>query len=237
MLLKYLKIFILLITFSSVTGQSNYEIFDKANILYSEKNYDSAKTLYLNLYNDRMISKELVVPLANFDRIMGSNKISIKPQGSAELIFGLNISNVENPILPADLQRTVTFDFDEKIKMGVTGQIGDKMKIGINYHNGMLAFVFVPMIILISANNGFITRISNYKTLVFLGEISFGIYILQKPVFTWINGIMKYFNIDNANVIFYVSLSVLLISSAISYKFFETPLRKLINKKRITSYE
>lgn len=112
-----------------------------------------------------------------------------------------------------------------------------KMKIGINYHNGMLAFVFVPMIILISANNGFITRISNYKTLVFLGEISFGIYILQKPVYTWINGIMKYFNIDNINVIFYVSLSVLLISSAISYKFFETPLRKLINKKRITSYE
>jgi len=82
---------------------------------------------------DRMISKDLIVPLANFDRIMGSNKISIKPQGSAELIFGLNISNVENPILPADLQRTITFDFDEKIKMGVTGQIGDKMKIGINY--------------------------------------------------------------------------------------------------------
>ena len=112
-----------------------------------------------------------------------------------------------------------------------------KMKTGINFHNGMLAFVFVPMIILISANNGFISRISNYKTSVFLGEISFGIYILQKPVYTWINSIMKYFNIDNTNVIFYVFLSVLLISSAICYKFFETPLRKLINKKRITSYE
>ncbi len=82
---------------------------------------------------DRMIGKELIVPLANFDRIMGSNKINIKPQGSAELIFGISISNVENPVLPKDLQRTITFDFDEKIKMGVTGQIGEKMKIGINY--------------------------------------------------------------------------------------------------------
>lgn len=65
MLLKYLKIFILLITFSSVTGQSNYEIFDRANVFYSKKNYDSAKTLYLNLYNDRMISKELFLNLGN----------------------------------------------------------------------------------------------------------------------------------------------------------------------------
>lgn len=109
-----------------------------------------------------------------------------------------------------------------------------KMKIGIIYHNGMLAFVFIPMIILISANNGFITRISNRKTLVFLGEISYGIYILQMPVYTWINDIMKYLNIDNTIVIFYTALSVLILLSAISYKFFETPLRKMINKKRIT---
>lgn len=109
-----------------------------------------------------------------------------------------------------------------------------KMKIGINYHNGMLAFVFIPIIILISANNGFITRISNHKTLVFFGEISYGIYILQKPVYTWVYSIMKYFHIDNTIVIFYTALSVLIIFSAISYNFFETPLRKIINKKRIT---
>jgi len=103
-----------------------------------------------------------------------------------------------------------------------------KMNIGINFHNGMLAFVFIPMIILISANNGFITRMSNRKILVFLGEISYGIYILQKPVYTWINGIMIYLNIDNAIVIFYTALFVLIFFSAISYKFFETPLRKII---------
>ncbi|MGM0648874.1 MAG: cell surface protein SprA [Bacteroidota bacterium] len=68
-----------------------------------------------------------------FDRIFGSNTIDIKPQGSAELSFGLNISKVENPNLPVKLQRTTTFDFDEKIQMNVVGQIGDKMKVNVQY--------------------------------------------------------------------------------------------------------
>lgn len=64
----------------------------------------------------------------------------------------------------------------------------------------------------------------------FLGDISilvfhYGIYILQKHVYTWVNGIMTYFNIDNTIVIFYSALSLLiLLLSTIKYKFFETPL-------------
>lgn len=109
-----------------------------------------------------------------------------------------------------------------------------KINTSINFHNGMLAIFFVPLIILVAANNGFITRISNNKTLVFLGEISYGIYILQKPVYTWVNGIMKYFKINNTFIIFYATLIVLILFSVISYKFLETPLRKIINKKRMT---
>ncbi|MCK7532988.1 MAG: hypothetical protein MZV63_19140 [Marinilabiliales bacterium] len=33
-----------------------------------------------------------------FDKIFGSNVINIVPMGSAELIFGVNINEVENPI-------------------------------------------------------------------------------------------------------------------------------------------
>lgn len=105
---------------------------------------------------------------------------------------------------------------------------------GINYHNGMLAFVFVPLIILISSNNGISTKILTTKYLVFLGEISYGIYIFQKPVFFWVSGILKYYNINNSALNFYLTVTVLLILSAISYKFIETPLRKIVNKK--TSY-
>lgn len=105
-----------------------------------------------------------------------------------------------------------------------------KIDIGINFHNGMMAFVFVPLIVLISANNGMLSKISNNKNLVFLGEISYGIYILQIPIYTWVNKIMMYWNIDSPTIIFYTVLIVLILFSAISYKFFETPLRKIINK-------
>lgn len=108
-----------------------------------------------------------------------------------------------------------------------------KMNTGINFHNGMLAFVFIPMIILISANNGFITRISNRRSLVFLGEISYGVYILQKPVYIWVKEIMKYLNIDNANIIFYTALTALLVFAAISYRYFEKPLREIINTRSV----
>ncbi len=85
---------------------------------------------FLNQY----LNPKLNVNIKGFDKIFGSNVIDIKPQGSAELIFGINISKIENPTLPVKLQRSTTFDFDMKIQMGVTGNIGDKMKVGINYN-------------------------------------------------------------------------------------------------------
>ena len=107
-----------------------------------------------------------------------------------------------------------------------------KLHTGIIFHNGMLAFVFVPLILLISSNNGILTRMSNTKILVFLGKISYGIYILQKPIYLIMNSILNYFKIDNLVLIFYASLLTLIICSAISYKYIESPLRKKINKMR-----
>jgi cell surface protein SprA len=69
-----------------------------------------------------------------FDRIFGSNVINIIPQGSAELIFGINISKTENPTLSEKLRTIPTFDFKEKIQMNVTGTIGDKVQLGVNYN-------------------------------------------------------------------------------------------------------
>ena len=71
---------------------------------------------------------------AAFDKIFGSNTINIIPQGSAELIFGINISKTQNPTLSEKLRTIPTFDFKEKIQMNVTGTIGDKMQLGINYN-------------------------------------------------------------------------------------------------------
>ncbi len=68
-----------------------------------------------------------------FNKIFGSNVVDIKPQGSAELIFSINTSRIDNPALQERLRSTTTFDFQENIQMNVTGTIGDKVKLGITY--------------------------------------------------------------------------------------------------------
>lgn len=67
-------------------------------------------------------------------KIPGSDFITIRPQGSAELKFGINISRTDNPVLPVKQRRITTFDFDQQIQMNLTGNIGDFMKIGFNYN-------------------------------------------------------------------------------------------------------
>ena len=61
-----------------------------------------------------------------FDQIFGSNTIDIRPQGSAELIFGLQAMRRQDPSLNVKQQRTANFNFQEKIQMNVTAKIGDK---------------------------------------------------------------------------------------------------------------
>jgi hypothetical protein len=69
-----------------------------------------------------------------FDRIFGSNTINITPQGSAELSFGVQVNFTDNNALPEKVRRNTTFDFDNKIQMNVSGQIGDKLELGITYN-------------------------------------------------------------------------------------------------------
>lgn len=66
-----------------------------------------------------------------FDIIFGGNEINIKPQGSAELSFGVNISRYDNPVLPIKQRRVTTFDFQQRINLNLVGQIGDKLKLTI----------------------------------------------------------------------------------------------------------
>ncbi|MBI1316546.1 cell surface protein SprA [bacterium] len=68
-----------------------------------------------------------------FNRIFGSNTIEIIPQGSAELTFGLRFQRIRNPNLPIVNQKIFNFNFDQRIQMNVTGKIGEKMQLRVNY--------------------------------------------------------------------------------------------------------
>jgi len=102
--------------------------------------------------------------------------------------------------------------------------------IGIYFHNGLLSIIFIPLILLISMNNGIITRIFKLKPFIFLGEISYGIYILQLPIFWWTYRILSHYSFYDKTYSFYIYVFVLLLCSSLSYIFIETPLRLIITK-------
>ena len=105
-----------------------------------------------------------------------------------------------------------------------------KNPFGLNLHNGVLALFFVPFIILVSMNNGVITKVFNKKPLVFLGEISYGVYILQVPAYMWSQDIFVSLHIENKIVRFYLFVILLLSMASISYLLIESPVRKFFKK-------
>lgn len=106
-------------------------------------NYDMERSMD-NYWLDRVeqdseSAKKALIPTLKvrgetFDRIFGGNTIDIKPRGSAEIIFGVNISKTENPRIPIDQRRITTFNFDQRIQLNLVGNIGEKLKINTNYN-------------------------------------------------------------------------------------------------------
>ena len=77
---------------------------------------------------------KLTIKNESFNRIFGGNTINIQPQGYVEVSFGYQVNKTDNPSIPERLRKVPTFDFDEKIQMNVTGQIGTKMNMRVNYN-------------------------------------------------------------------------------------------------------
>lgn len=84
-------------------------------------------------------SKDGIIPQIHiggevFDRIFGGNTIDIRPQGSAEVTFGILSNRRDDPALDLRQRRTTNFDFKQKIQMSVMAKIGDKIEFNTNYN-------------------------------------------------------------------------------------------------------
>lgn len=100
-------------------------------------------------------------------------------------------------------------------------------------HNGLLSAFFAYGIYLFSKSTSFVTQFFSKNIFFLLGEISFGVYILQYPIFTIATSfrVAKYFNLDlqkDVDLIFLIKVIILLAVAVLSYYFIENPLRKLI---------
>jgi len=81
------------------------------------------------------------IPSKLFENFFGSDQITIRPQGSVELSFGVNSSRYDNPLIPERQRKITRFDFDQQINLNLVGQIGTKLKLGVSY-NTQAAFDF-----------------------------------------------------------------------------------------------
>jgi len=123
-------------------GDINYR--NPSSLSFGEyQEYDMNRSLH-RYWRDRSktssgISRSGIIPQIHiggevFDRIFGSNTIDIRPQGSAELTFGVTSNRRDDPALDVRQRRSTNFDFQEKIQMSVMAKIGDKIEFNTNYN-------------------------------------------------------------------------------------------------------
>lgn len=99
----------------------------------SEKDYWKEKAFE----NSEQGNEDVISDLTEDDNsvsLFGSSFVEIKPQGSAELTFGVTSQKTENPLVRVENQRVTNIDFDQKIQLNVEGTIGEKLHLSTNYN-------------------------------------------------------------------------------------------------------
>ena len=97
--------------------------------------------------------------------------------------------------------------------------------------NGILAPLFLIFIVSLALNKGWIAKVFSIPLLVLLGEASYSMYILQRPVSGIYDRTFGKLGMLPDQAHFYLYMLVLIIVSILSYKLFETPVRLWIRKK------
>lgn len=127
--------------YSSKIGNQDYRM--PASITLKEQMAAESKRQNQQYFNQRsqannFVSGSGIIPPLRvgpkiFERIFGSGIIDIRPRGTAELIFAGNFNTVRNPAFAPQQQTTGQFDFRQKIQLNVQGNVGDRLKVNINY--------------------------------------------------------------------------------------------------------
>ena len=99
----------------------------------------------------------------------------------------------------------------------------------ISYHVGLIAPVFAMLIIAIARGN---SKVLNWRGFIFLGEISYGVYILQYPVFKWLQmADARYLNLQ-PDLFFYIATLLLILIAAVMHLAIERPIHSLVHGRK-----
>ncbi len=100
----------------------------------SEDDYFRHRADVLSSLNMKRLRPKLYVGDNLFNRIFGNGKVEIRPQGNVDITAGYQGQNVQNPTLPETARKNGGFDFNMNANLSVIGNIGDKLKLPINYN-------------------------------------------------------------------------------------------------------
>jgi len=129
---------------SSYYRKPTYLTFDEFMNLQARKaeiEYFRKRSNVLSGLNKKLVRPRMSITDNLFNRIFGNGKVEIRPQGNVDIIAGYQGQNIKNPALPERARRNGGFDFDMNANLSVIGNIGDKLKLPINY-NTMANFDF-----------------------------------------------------------------------------------------------
>jgi len=96
----------------------------------------------------------------------------------------------------------------------------------LSYQVGLIAPLFMLLILFIAISD---PKSLNFRPLVYLGEISYGIYILQQPVHKYLEAMNTQYLHIPIQVFFWFALGVLIAVASATYYLIELPLRKKIS--------
>jgi len=98
------------------------------------------------------------------------------------------------------------------------------------YNNGLLAPLFAVFLIGLASDKTWLTKLLSSRPLVLLGEISYGIYILQIPINAWWSAFFNRYLAGYPNFNFLGFFILLILISWLSFKFIEQPIRRCAKK-------
>ncbi len=99
------------------------ENFKKTNDAIAGKDKEAQKDLLPQFYVNSNF----------FETIFGGTDINIRPKGSVELDLGLRYSKRNNPLIPVRNRSNLGLDMDQRISVGLTGNVGKRLNINLNY--------------------------------------------------------------------------------------------------------
>ncbi|MEY3946325.1 MAG: cell surface protein SprA [Bacteroidota bacterium] len=100
----------------------------------AERDYFQKRANTSSLLNRKLVKPKLNMGEDLFNRLFGTGKIDIRPQGEVNITAGYQGQNIKNPTLPERARRNGGLDFDMAANLNVVGNIGDKMKFPISYN-------------------------------------------------------------------------------------------------------